>query len=47
MRKSLLLLLAAALCLTAVGLDLLYGADLREAATIGMVFLLLNMGVGE
>lgn len=40
-------MLSAALCLTAVGLDLLHGADLREAAAIGMVFLLLNMGVRE
>ena len=42
-----LTVLSAALCLTALGLDLLEGADLREAAAIGMGFLLLNLGVRE
>ena len=38
-------ILSAVLALTAVGVDLLGGADLREGAAILMVFLLLNMGV--
>ena len=40
-------LLSTALALLAVGLDLLNGADLREAAAILMVFLLLNLEVRE
>ena len=39
--------LSAALAILGLGLDLLQGADLREAAAIAMVFLLLNMGVRE
>ena len=39
--------LSAVLAILGLGLDLLQGADLREAAAIAMVFLLLNMGVGE
>ena len=38
-------LLAAALALGGVGLDLLYGADLREGAFLLMGFLLLNWEV--
>ena len=40
-----LTVLSAVLALLAVGMDLLGGADLREAAAILMVFLLLFMGV--
>ena len=40
-------ILSAVLALLAVGLDLLAGAGLREAAAILTVFLLLNMGVKE
>ena len=39
--------LSAVLALLAVGLDLLAGAGLREAAAIFTAFLLLNMGVKE
>ena len=39
--------LSAGLAILGLGLDLLQGADLREAAAIGMAFLLLNMGVRE
>ena len=38
---------SAVLAILGLGLDLLQGADLREAAAIAMVFLLLNMGVRE
>ena len=40
-------LLSALLAMLAAGLDLLAGADLREAAALLTVFLLLNMGVKE
>ena len=40
-------LLSAALAILAVGLDLLEGAELREAAAILTGFLLLNLGVRE
>ena len=40
-------ILSAVLALLAVGLDLLAGAGLREAAALLTVFLLLNMGVRE
>jgi hypothetical protein len=40
-------ILSAVLALLAVGLDLLAGAELREAAAILTAFLLLNMGVRE
>ena len=40
-------LLSALLAIVGVGLDLLNGADLREAAALLTVFLLLNMGVRE
>ena len=40
-------LLSALLALLAAGIDLLAGADLREAAALLKVFLLLNMGVKE
>lgn len=39
--------LSAVLAILGLGLDLLRGADLREAAAIGMAFLLLNLGVRE
>ena len=42
-----LTLLSAVLAILAAGLDLLHGADLREAAALLTVFLLLNMGVKE
>ena len=37
-------LLSAALALLSAGLDLLAGAELREAAALLTVFLLLNLG---
>lgn len=40
-------ILSAVLALLAVGLDLLAGAELREAAALLTVFFLLNMGVKE
>ena len=40
-------ILSAVLALLGVGLDLLAGAGLREAAALLTVFLLLNMGVRE
>lgn len=40
-------ILSAVLALLSVGVDLLAGADLREAAALLTVFLLLNMGVKE
>lgn len=40
-------LLSALLAIVGVGLDLLSGASLREAAALLTVFLLLNMGVKE
>ena len=40
-------LLSAALALLGVGIDLLNGADLREAAALLTVFLLLNLEVRE
>ena len=40
-------LLSGLLAVMAAGLDLLMGADLREAAALLTVFLLLNMGVKE
>lgn len=40
-------ILSAVLAILGVGLDLLGGADLREAAALLTVFLLLNMGVKE
>ena len=39
--------LSAVLAILGLGLDLLNGAELREAAAIATVFLLLNMGVRE
>ncbi len=39
-------LLSAALAILGVGLDLLVGASLREAAALLTVFLLLNLEVG-
>ncbi len=39
--------LSGLLAMLAAGLDLLRGADLREAAAILTVFLLLNLGVRE
>ncbi len=39
--------LSGFLAMLAAGLDLLNGADLREAAALLTVFLLLNMGVKE
>jgi lysylphosphatidylglycerol synthetase-like protein (DUF2156 family) len=40
-------ILSAILALLAAGFDLLSGADLREAAALLTVFMLLNMGVKE
>lgn len=40
-------ILSAVLAIAAVGVDLLYGASLREAAALMTGFLLLNMGVRE
>ena len=40
-------ILSAVLALLGVGLNLLAGAGLREAAALLTVFLLLNMGVRE
>ena len=40
-----LTLLSGLLAMAAAGADLLLGADLREAAALLTVFLLLNMGV--
>ena len=42
-----LTLLSGLLAMLAAGLDLLRGADLREAAALLTVFLLLNLGVRE
>ena len=42
-----LTLISGLLAMLAAGLDLLQGADLREAAALLTVFLLLNMGVRE
>ena len=39
--------LSAVLAILGLGLDLLNGAALREAAAIATVFLLLNLGVRE
>ena len=40
-------LLSGVLAVLAAAVDLLHGADLREAAALLTVFLLLNMGVRE
>ena len=40
-------LLSGLLAMLAAGFDLLQGAELREAAVLLTVFLLLNMGVRE
>ena len=40
-------ILSALLAITSVGVDLLGGASLREAAALLTVFLLINMGVKE
>ena len=42
-----LTLLSGLFAMLAAGIDLLCGADLREAAALLTVFLLLNMGVRE
>ena len=42
-----LTLISGLLAMLAAGLDLLQGADMREAAALLTVFLLLNMGVRE
>ena len=42
-----LTLLSGVLAVLAAAVDLLHGADLREAAALLTVFLLLNMGVRE
>ncbi len=39
--------LSGVLAMLAAAVDLLHGADLREAAALLTVFLLLNMGVRE